>query len=205
VGVELFACGREEVPRRGPVGSVHEAELLVPSEAVASLLTTSFLERVAAAYRRFLGRAWLGLLRVRSEPAYESVLLLLSRPELLRFRAPVYSEGPDWAEVRWDIDRGLLVAREGRGRGSFAIRLRRVTPSGADATSVRVLTRMEVSGYHPAMRGRGRFASVGTWLYTQTQARIHRRVLRGFLRSLEALEPPPGETGAFAPDQWGGL
>jgi hypothetical protein len=203
LGVELLARGREEVPLSGPVGSLHEAELLVPAEAVAGLFTKTFLERVAAAYRRFLGRIWLGLLQVRSEPGYESILLLLPRPALLRFRAPIYSEGPEWAEVRWDIDRGLLVAREGRGQGYLEIRLRRITPSGADAAKVRVLARMEVSGYYPALRGSGRFAVVGTWLYEQTQARIHRRVLRGFLRSLVALELLP-KTGASAPAQSGG-
>lgn len=205
LAVELLRRGREEVPRRGPVGSVNEAELVVPAEAVASLLTASFLERVAAAYRRFLGRISLGLLRVRSEPGFESVLLLLPRPALLRFRAPVYSEGPDWAEVRWDIDRGVLVGREGRGRGSLEIRIRRVTPSDPDAASARLLARMEVNGYHPAVRGGRRFAPVGTWLYAQTQARIHGHIMRGFLRSLAALELPPDRAGAFGLTQRGGL
>ena len=119
--VELLAPGHEKAPKTGPVASVHEAELFVPAGAVAHLLTTSFLERVASAYRRFLGRVSRGLLRTRVEPGFESLVFLVPWPPLLRFRAPVYDEGPDWAEVRWDIDGGLLVARVGRGRGSLRV------------------------------------------------------------------------------------
>src|SRR6478736_2131792 len=53
--VELIASGHEEVAQRGPVGSVHEAELLVEPEAVERLLAADFLKQVAVAYWRFLG------------------------------------------------------------------------------------------------------------------------------------------------------
>ena len=53
-----------------------------------------------------------------------------------------------------------------------------------------MLARMEVAGYHPLIRGAGRLAGARTWLYAQTQSRIHQRVMRGFLRSLATLELP---------------
>lgn len=193
--VELVAGGREAVARRGPVGSVHDAELLVPPEALAGLLTTSFLKRVASAYWRFLGRISLGLLRVRSEPRHQ-VIVLFPRLALLRFGAARYRGGSDWAEVGWDIDRGLLVAREGRGRGSLRIRIQHVVHDGEVAGRARILMRMEVDGYYPRCRGGGWFAPVGTWLYAQTQARIHRLVMRRFLRSLARLNLSPRATGA---------
>jgi hypothetical protein len=37
------------------------------------------------------------------------------------------------------------------------------------------------------LRGTGRFARFGTWLYSQTQLRIHILVTKGFLRSLDEL------------------
>lgn len=196
--VELIAGGREAVARRGPVGSVHDAELLVPPEALAGLLTTSFMRRVASAYWRFLGRISLGLLRVRSEPGHQAIVLL-PRLALLRFGAARHREGSDWAEVGWDIDRGLLVAREGRGRGSLRIRIQQVARDSEHARRARLLMRMEVDGYYPRCRGGGWFAPVGTWLYVQTQARIHHLVMRRFMRSLVRLELSPSRAGKSVP------
>jgi hypothetical protein len=190
LGIELVASGRDEAPRTGPVASVYQAELSVPAEAVPRLLTASFLERVASAYRRFLGQVSLGFLRTRFGPGFESLVFLVPWPPLLRFHAPVYDEGPDWAEVRWDIDRGLLVARMGRGRGSLRIGIRRLEPAVESRANARMLARMEVAGYYPLIRGGGRLAGARTRLYAHTQARIHRRVMQGFLRSLATLELP---------------
>jgi hypothetical protein len=199
LGVELIASGREEVAQRGPVGSVHEAELLVAPEAVERLLARGFLKQVAAEYWRFLGRISLGLLRVRREPDHQSLVLLLTQAVLLRFRAPRYTEGPGWAEVAWQIDRGLLVARAGRGRGSLRIRVERGPLEGRTPGEARLLMRMEVTGYHPRCRGDGRFAPLGAWIYGHTQAQIHRLVLRGFMRSLAGLEFSPRPATAPVP------
>ena len=199
LGVELVPGGREKVARRGPVGSVHGAELLVPAEASEPLVTSVLLKRVACEYRRFLHRISLGLLRVRCELGHQAIVLLLPWATLLRFRAPRYSEGSEWAEVGWGIERGLLVAHEGRGRGSLRIRIQRVARDGGKAGRARLLVRMEVDGYYPRIRAGGWFAPVGAWLYGQTQARIHRLVFRGFLRSLAGLELPPNGIGASMP------
>ena len=162
--------------------------MFVPAGAVAQLLTTSFMERVASAYRRFLGQVSRGLLRTRVEPGFESLVFLVPWPPLLRFQPPVYDEGPDWAEVRWDIDGGLLVARVGRGRGSLRLVIRLMEPTGESRAGARLLARMEVADYYPLIRGGGWLAGARTWLYAQTQARIHQRVMRGFLRPPATLD-----------------
>jgi hypothetical protein len=193
--VELLERGREEAQRTGPVRSVHEAQLLVPADAEPHLLTASFMERVAGAYRGFLGRVSFGLLRTRTEPGFEALVLLVPSPPLLRFHAPSYRANSDWAEVAWDIDRGLLVAREGRGRGSLRIRVQQVAGDCGEAGIARLLMRMEVDGYYPRCRGGGWFTPVGTWLYAQTQARIHRLMMRAFMRSLAQLNLSSQGTG----------
>ena len=139
-----------------------------------------------------------GLLRTRTEPGFETLVLLGPWPPLLRFHAPSYRAGSDWAEVAWCIDQGLLVAREGRERGSLRIRIQQIERDGEQAGRARLLMRMEVDGYYPRCRGGRWFLPVGTWLYAQTQARIHRLVMRGFMRSLAQFEP------VTARDRWAG-
>jgi hypothetical protein len=168
----------------------------VPAEAAPRLLTADFLGGVASEYRRFLGRVSGGLLRTRIEPGYESLVLLFPRPWLLRLRAPVYSEGADWAELKWSIERGLLVAAVGRGRGSLSLHLRRLPAPVWGGEEIPVLARMEVEGYYPRIRGSGTLAGIGAWLYAHTQSRIHTLVMRGFLRFLARIELPPRPTGS---------
>jgi hypothetical protein len=196
LGVELVVRGREETPRTGPVRSVHEAELLVPAGAEADLLTTSFMVRAAAAYTEYLGRISFGLLRTRRRTDHETLVLLVPWPPLLRFRAPVYTVDSEWAEVRWDIAGGLLVASSDRGHGSLRLRIQRIERADTAHARARMLARMEVEGYYPLIRGSGRGASARTWLYAQTQARIHQRVMQGYLRSMATLELEPARARA---------
>jgi hypothetical protein len=189
--------GLEVIAPTGPASSVHEAELDLPSELGPSPFSQAFTERVAVAYWRFLSRAGLGLLRIRVGPVSEEVGLVLRRPVLLRFAPARHDHGPDWAEIRWSIANGLLVARRGRGHGSLVLRFDLLDPRDRDGRRARVLARVEVDGYQPAIRGSGRFAQVGSWLYAHTQARVHRRLARGFLLSLVDLEPGPGGARAW--------
>ena len=55
----------------------------------------------------------------------------------------------------------------------------------------------EVASFYPWLRGAGRFARFGVWLYNQTQMRMHVLVTHGFLRSLAKLELPPSRVGAL--------
>jgi hypothetical protein len=101
----------------------------------------------------------------------------------LRFRSPEYELLEGHGSVTWRIERGLLVSRNGRDQGFLRLSVARIDePAAGDRVPVRV--QMEVRNFYPWLRGSGRFARLGVWLYSETQQRFHRSVTRGFLRSL---------------------
>ncbi len=182
----------ERVPETGAVTSVQEAEVTMPRELVAELWKPEYLARLARAYWAWLSRVTLGLIRVVYGPDSRQVVLLSRRLPLLTFHAPEYETGPDRGQVTWVIDRGLLVAREGRGRdrnGFLRITVARRDPA-ADRPDETLRVALEVRNFYPWLRGSGRFARFGARLYGQTQLRIHVLVCNAFLRSLARLELP---------------
>jgi hypothetical protein len=186
----------ERVPETGAVASVQEAEVTMPRDVVAQLWKPENLERLARSYWRWLSRATLGLIRVVYEPDSRAVVLLHPRLRLLTFHAPEYETSPAVGCVTWRIDRGLLVAREGRDRNGF-LRIRVERPEAAGPEEI-LAVRLEVRNFYPWLRGSGRFARFGAWLYGQTQLRIHVLVCNAFLRSLTRLDLPPSRVGALA-------
>lgn len=182
---------RSPIAPEGAVQSAQEAIVRVPPETLERLWKPEVLERLARAYWRFLSRISLGLIRVVYAQDSRTVVLLTRHLPLLRFGAPEYETGPDAASVTWPIGRGLLVAGEGRDRGFLRIAVRRRDAPGELHVAV------EVRNFYPWLRGRGRFARFGAWLYGQTQVRIHRLVTFGFLRSLARLDLPPSRIGAL--------
>ena len=184
------------VPQTGAVSSIQRAEIELPDGALAELWRAENLERLARAYWRYLNRISLGLLRVVYEPAARIVVLRFRPIALLRFRAPEYETSEKWAIVTWPIERGLLVSRGGHGKGYLRIAVERSDPTGSG--SPRLLVSAEVANFYPWLRGTGRFARFGTWLYNQTQMRVHVSVTHGFLRSLAKLELPPSRVGALS-------
>ena len=173
----------EELSESGAAQSVQEAEVLMPRLQLERLWRPESLERLARSYWGFLARTFFGLIRVVHVEDSPTVVLLFRRFPLLRFRAPEYETEERRGRATWWIERGLLVAKRGRGRGFLRLgaeRLERET--GADAAAV--LVSVEVRNFYPWLRGRGRFARFGTWLYSQTQLRIHVLVCNAFLRSL---------------------
>ena len=188
--------GADAVPATGAVSSVQRAEIELPTERLSELWRPESLERLARAYWRYLNRVSLGLLRVVYEPAARTVVLLVRPLALLRFRAPEYETAEDRASVTWPIDRGLLVARRGRGRGFLRITVERCEAAHGGRARLRVSA--EVANFYPWLRGSGAFARIGTWLYSQTQVRIHVLVTKGFLRSLRRGELPPSRVGALS-------
>jgi hypothetical protein len=186
----------EKVPESGSVISVQEAEFELPVDVLESLWTPEYLERLARSYWRFLSRITLSLIRVVYGDDFRSVVLLSPRLPLLRFRAPEYETGGEAASVTWRIERGLLVAREGRDHGHLRIEVTRCG-AGASPSLARLRVRVEVRNFYPWIRGRGRFARFGTWIYANTQLRIHVLVCRLFLRSLARLDFPPSKVGAL--------
>jgi len=185
--------------------------------AARRLLTPGGMEELARSYWTFLRRRSGGLIRVVYGPRSRQVTLLGVRQlSLLRFGAPEYELEAGYGSVTWRIERGLLVARAGRGQGHLQIRLQREAVGGGDdggaggggAGRERFRLVAEVENYYPLLRGaagsadaaRGGFARLaaeraGAAVYAQTQLRAHVWITRGFLRSVprlaESLPPRP--------------
>ncbi|HEX6116414.1 MAG TPA: hypothetical protein VFY99_04890 [Solirubrobacterales bacterium] len=182
---------RTPVAPDGAVQSTQAATATLPASVLAELWRREYLERLARAYWAYLSKVSLGLIRVVYAPDSRTVVLLTRRLPLLRFHAPEYEAEPEEGSVTWRIDRGLLVAHEGRGQGFLRIEVRKLEEPGRLHLSV------SVQNFYPFIRGRGRFARFGAWLYGQTQVRIHRLVTYGFLRSLARLDLPPLRIGSL--------
>ena len=178
----------------GSVGSRQAAEVTLPRSELERMWTPEYLERLARTYWRFLTRISLGVLRILYTPTSREVVLLGRPFVLLRFHAPQYDFEGDSGTVTWPIDRGLLVARSGRGRGYLRLTVRRPADpdgSGPDAT---VTVSSEVVSFYPMIAAR-----IGRWIYNQTQLRLHVIVTHAFLRSLANLELEESRVGTFSP------
>lgn len=179
----------------GAVGSIQEAEIVVDRDFLEKIWNADSLELLARGYWAFLRRMSLGIIRMRYAHDSRTVTAFGLLP-LLRFGTPQYETAEGEGRVTWPIDRGLLVAREGRGRGNLLVSVKRCDRDGVndeiDATKdeVRMIARVEVNNFYPGIRGRGRFATIGAWFYAQTQLRIHVIVCNAYLLSLPELDFP---------------
>ena len=190
-----------EVPQSGhapdgSVGSKQTAEVTLPRSELDRIWSPEYLERFAATYWRFLTRVSLGLLRVLyTEDARE--IALVRRPfVLLRFRKPEYQTEANRGTVTWRIDRGLLVAPAGRGKGYLRISVERPEEvDGSDEVTATVSS--EVMNFYPLIAGWGWFSRIGRIVYRATQLRIHIIVTHAFLRSLARLDLAPSQVGAL--------
>ena len=183
------------VHRSGAVGSVQEAEIRVDRDFLERIWNADSLELLARGYWAFLRRMSLGIIRVHYTQDSRTVAGFGLLP-LLRFGAPQYETDEGEGRVTWPIDRGLLVAREGRGKGNLRVSVRRCDLDGSDdegeskEDQIRMVARVEVNNFYPGLRGRGRFARLGAWFYAQTQLRIHVIVCNAYLLSLPKLDFP---------------
>jgi hypothetical protein len=176
----------------GAMCSVQTAELVLPETTLRELWTPLHLERLARTYWRFLTRVTLGLIRVVYSDTERSVVLLASPLKLLTFDAPEYELDHQHGMVRWEIARGVLLARRGRGaHGHLQIAVRRM-PNHA-AGEARLHLEVEVANFHPAIA-----SGFGRHVYNATQARIHVFVTHGFLRSLARLDLAESKVGSLA-------
>lgn len=193
-------------PETGPitttdaVKSIQEAEVEMPADIFHQMWKPEYLERLARSYWAFLTKVSLGAIRVVYEPSSRTVVFMSRRLPLLRFRKPEYTTGPGLGQVTWRIERGLLVAPNGRGQGMLRITVRSDPPDDDSAQDVSVHVRTEVSNFYPFLRGGGWFARIGVRIYSETQVRIHTWVTHGFLRSLARLDLPRSPVGALAAD-----
>jgi hypothetical protein len=197
--VRIVRVTESEAAAEGSVTTRQVADVTVPRAELDRIWSPAYLERLARTYWRFLTRVSLGLLRVLySETAREVVLL--ARPlVLLRFHPPEYETAGDRGAVTWRIDRGLLVAPAGRGKGYLRITVER-PPEDARRNGDTVTGRVtsEVASFYPTIAGWGWFARIGRHVYSATQLRLHVIITHAFLRSLARLDLAESRVGALA-------
>jgi hypothetical protein len=185
-------------PADGSVTTKQVAEVTLPQAELDRIWSPEYLERLARTYWRFLTRASLGILRVLYKADSREVVVLFRPLTLLRFHAPEYEADPDHGSVTWRIDKGLLVAPMGRGKGLLRITVERCPPEEAGAPGLaKALVSSEVANFYPTIGGWGWFARIGHFLYRVTQLRIHVLVTNAFLRSLARLDLAPSVVGAL--------
>lgn len=173
--------------------SVQAANVTLPRAELEKLWTPMHLERLARTYWRFIARATLGLVRVVYSESECSVVLLGRSLKLLTFDAPEYEMDGERGVVRWRIQRGVLVARHGRGgHGHLQIDVRRLPDMRPGEAKLHV--EVEVANFHPAIA-----TGLGRRVYNATQAKIHVFVTKGFLRSLERLDLAESRVGRLVP------
>jgi hypothetical protein len=202
--VRIVEAARESAATpHGGVQSRQTAEITLQRRELDRLWSPEYLERLARTYWLYLSRVSLGLLRVIYTRDSRSVVLLTRRLALLRFRAPEYEMEPRRGVVTWRIDRGLLVAREGRGRGFLRIAVERPPESlepGSPDDDITARVTAEVQNFYPTIAvpgARGLLGRIMRAFYRATQSRLHVLVTHGFLRSLSRLELPRSAVGAF--------
>jgi hypothetical protein len=175
----------------GAVGSRQVAEVILPRSELERMWSPEYLERLARTYWRFLSRFSLGLLRVLYGEDSREVVFLTRPFVLLRFRKPEYRIDSGGGTVTWPIDRGVLVASTGRGRGFLRLSVRR-PPQNGGSDEVTLVVTSEVVNFYPTIAAR-----LSRWIYEQTQLRIHVIVTHAFLRSLANLDLEPSRVGAL--------
>jgi hypothetical protein len=198
--VNIVEVPQSEYAPDGAVATRQAAEVILPRRVLERLWTPEYLERLARTYWRFLTRVSLGLLRVVYSDDSREVVLIARPLVLLRFRAPEYDLEANGGTVTWRIDRGLLVAPPGRGKGYLRISVARGPdrPSSPEAT---VYVSSEVASFYPTIMGRGWFARIGRVIYELTQRWIHVLVTHAFLRSLARLDLAHSKVGALLPPE----
>jgi hypothetical protein len=187
-----------------PVTTRQSADVTLPRTELDRIWTPEYLERLARTYWRFITRISLGILKIRYTPTSREIVLFGRPFVLLRFHAPEYDAKADCGTVTWRIDRGLLVAPPGRGKGWLRITVRRPpesllpddpTTTSDDFTTIRVTS--EVASFYPMLAGWGWFGRIGRVIYRATQLRIHVIVTNAFLRSLARLDLAPSLVGSL--------
>ena len=173
----------------GSVRSIQQADLILPTEALDSIWSPMHLERLARTYWRWLTRATLGFVQVDYSQEGRQVKALGLVP-LLTFQPPEYEMSATRGIVRWRIDRGVLVARRGRGgAGYLEIDIQRRPSRDYEGSSI-AHVEVEVANFYPAIA-----SSISRGLYENTQSRIHVLVTHGFLRGLARLDLAESRVG----------
>jgi hypothetical protein len=204
--VTLVKQPESEASPDGSVTTKQVADVTMPRSEVARIWNAEYLERLARTYWRFLMRVSLGLLRIVYGPDSREVVFLTKPFVLLRFFAPEYETERNRGTVTWRIDRGLLVAPPGRGKGFLRLTVERPdNPAPGDEATVRVSS--EVANFYPMLAGWGWGKRIFGLFYRITQYNIHTIVTNAFLRSLANLDLATSVVGRFRsklPERLGG-
>jgi hypothetical protein len=196
--VKIVETPQSDAAADGSVTTKQVAEVTLPQSELDRVWSPEYLERLARTYWRFLTRVSLGILRVLYKPDSREIVALFRPLTLLRFHAPEYDTEPDRGTVTWRIDKGLLVAPMGRGKGFLRFTVERCPPEEAGSPGLaKALVSSEVANFYPTIGGWGWFARIGRVLYAITQLRIHVIVTNAFLRSLARLDLAPSVVGAL--------
>ena len=180
----------------GSVTSRNIADITVPATDLERMWNTEYLERLARTYWRFLTRVSLGLIQVAYGENSREVVLVTKPFVLLRFFAPEYETSSDGGAVMWRINKGLLVAPQGRGKGFLRIAVERRDDPGTDGEiELRVVS--EVANFYPLLAGWGWWKRIGGVIYRTTQYAIHNLVTNAFFRSLAKLDLAESKVGRF--------
>ena len=180
----------------GSVTSRNIADITVPETELQRIWKTEYLERLARTYWRFLTRVSLGLIRVCYGPDSREIVLLTKPFVLLRFFAPEYDTDADRGTVTWRINKGFLVAPQGRGKGYLRISVERMDdPDTPGEIELRVFS--EVANFYPLLAGWGWWKRIGGVIYRFTQYTIHNVVTNAFFNSLASLDLEESRVGKF--------
>lgn len=177
---------------RGAVRSVQGADIIIPSDAVEAAWTPRNLERLARTYWMSLSRFTLGIVRVEYTPTERYVVAFHPRLRLLTFQAPEYEMDDCRGIVRWRIERGLLVAKRGRG-GDGYLEIDAQRFDYPDWGKTRIHVEVEVANFYPSIA-----SGISSWLYVNTQSRIHVIACHFFLRQLVKRQLDESTIGRFA-------
>jgi hypothetical protein len=182
----------------GSVTTKQVAAVTMPRAELDSIWNAEHLERLARTYWSFLRKVSLGILRVKYTPDSREIVVLTRPFTLLRFHAPDYETGTNKGAVTWRIAKGLLVAPMGRSKGFLRLAVERIPPAAGDSGRLaNLVVSSEVANFYPTIGGWGWFAKIGSWIYEQTQLRIHVILTNAFLRSLARLDLAPSVVGAL--------
>jgi hypothetical protein len=178
----------------GSVTSRNIADVTVPVSELERMWNAEYLERLARTYWRFLTRVSLGLIQVRYRPDAREIVLVTRPFVLLHFFAPEYETSSHGGTVTWRINRGLLVAPQGRGKGFLRIAVElRDDPRTEGEVELRVVS--EVANFYPLLAGWGWWKRIGGVIYRMTQYTIHNLVTSAFFRSLAKLDLAESRVG----------
>ena len=180
----------------GAVTTKQVAAVTMARSELDRMWNAEYLERLARTYWRFLTRISLGLIRVHYGPDSREIVFVAKPFVLLRFFAPEYDTDADQGTVTWRINKGFLVAPQGRGKGFLRISVeRKDDPDTEGEIELRVYS--EVANFYPLLAGWGWWKRIGGVIYRFTQYTIHNIVTNAFFNSLASLDLEESRVGKF--------